>query len=186
MGALRNTKHERFALLRAMLVPRQKAAREAGIETDYPGNIARIDRRKDVRRRIEELTAESRSLVREKRDRIEARLNASAYGDILEFALVDQETKQIIGIDWEQVKASDIAVTIKGLSFDKDSGRLTKFECDDAMNATAQLRDMLGFKAAEKPQRLRLEGPGGGPVEVVPGLADRLRAARERRRTDGA
>jgi hypothetical protein len=68
-----------FALLVASLVPHQQAAKEAGIDTVYPGNVARIVRRKDVRRRIDELSGDSEAVVREKRARIEARLNAAAY-----------------------------------------------------------------------------------------------------------
>jgi hypothetical protein len=162
MSALRNIKHERFALLVACLVPHQQAAKEAGIDTVYPGNVARIARRKDVRRRIDELSADSEAVVREKRSRIEARLNAAAYGNIMEFAVIDEETGALVTIDWRKVKESDLPVTMEGFAFDRETGRLVKFERDNAMNAVAQLRDMLGFKA---PTKVAPTNPGGdGPA----------------------
>jgi hypothetical protein len=165
MGALRNHKHERFARLRAILISPQEAAKEAGIDTIYPGNVARIDRRKDVRRRIVELSADDEEMIREKRARIEARLNAAAYGDVLDFAIINKETKEIVGVDWPRLKESDLSVTVKSLSFDKDTGKLTKFDRDDALIAAAQLRDMLGFKAPTKVAQTNPEGDG--PAEPL-------------------
>jgi hypothetical protein len=46
---LRREKHERYARLRAILTPKLQAAREAGFETMTPGNVAKLDRRKDVK-----------------------------------------------------------------------------------------------------------------------------------------
>jgi hypothetical protein len=166
MGALRNVKHERFALLVACCVSHQQAAKDAGIDTVYPGNVARIARRKDVRRRIDELSADGEAVVREKRARVEARLNVAAYGKMLDFAIIDPETKQIIAYDWAAIKESDLAVTVESLSFDKDTGRVVKFERDNAMNATAQLRDMLGFKAVTKVASTNPQGDGPA-VQVI-------------------
>jgi len=166
MGALRNSKHERFARLRAILVPAQEAARDAGIDTLYPGNVARIDRRKDIRRRIAELSADDEEMIREKRARIEARLNAAAYGNILQFAQINPDTGVMESIDWRRVQESDLAVTLESFAFDKDTGRLTKFERDNSLNAVAQLRDMLGFKAPTKVAPTNPAGDGNAIMEV--------------------
>lgn len=169
MGALRNHKHERFARLRAILVSPQEAAKDAGIDTVYPGNVARIDRRRDVRRRIAELSADDEEMVREKRARIEARLNAAAYGNILQFAQIDPDTGVMESIDWRLVRESDLAVTLESFAFDKDTGRLTRFERDNSLNAVAQLRDMLGFKAPTKiaPTNPTGDGPAKQVIEIV-------------------
>lgn len=169
MGALRNHKHERFARLLAILVAPQEAAKDAGIDTVYPGNVARIARRKDVRRRIGELSADDEAMIREKRARIEARLNAAAYGNILQFARVNPETGDMESIDWRRVQESDLAVTLESFAFDKDTGRLTRFERDNSLNAVAQLRDMLGFKAPTKvaPTNSAGDGPATQVIEIV-------------------
>jgi len=169
MGALRNHKHERFARLRAILMSPHEAAKEAGIDTIYPGNVARIDRRKDVRRRIIELSADDEEMIRQKRARAEARLNAAAYGNILQFARINPDTGDLESIDWRRVQESELAVTLESLSFDKDTGRLTKFERDNSLNAVAQLRDMLGFKAPTKvaPTNATGDGPATQVIEIV-------------------
>jgi len=70
--------------------------------------------------------------------------------------------------------ASPYRGIIAGFKFDKDSGILTDFDRDPALQASAQLRDMHGFKAANKNE---VSGPGGGPIEMESVTdADRVRA----------
>jgi hypothetical protein len=144
---LRNERHERFARLRAILTPKLLAAREAGFETMTAGNVAKLDRRSDIRARIAALSRMDEEILRAKRERLEQRLNLAAYGSILQFATIDQETGEITAIDWRKVAESDLAVIISEFSFDAKSGKLTKFERDSALNALNQLRELHGFKA---------------------------------------
>jgi len=75
-------------------------------------------------------------------------------------------------------------VIISGFKFDKDTGRLTDFERDNALQAANQLRDMHGFKA---PAKTEMTGPGGGAVlhgldrDTVVRLLEQLVAVRARR-----
>jgi hypothetical protein len=144
---LRNERHERFARLRAILTPKLEAAREAGFATMTPGNASKLDRRWDIRARIAALSQIDEEICRMKRERIEARLNLAAYGNILQFATINQETGEITAIDWRKVAESDLAVIISDFSFDPKTGRLTKFERDSALNALNQLRELHGFRA---------------------------------------
>jgi hypothetical protein len=151
---LRNEKHEHFARLRALLVPRLVAAREAGYNEMTVGNAAKLDRRRDVRARIAALSGMDEQMIRDKRARIEARLTAVMESDLLrDFAIIemrDYDGKQIgeiVGIDWAAVRTSDSSAIVSKFKFDAKTGRLVDFERDDAMNAIAQLRDMYGFKA---------------------------------------
>jgi hypothetical protein len=169
---LRNERHETFARLRAILTPKLQAAREAGFETMTPGNAAKLDRRKDIRARIAAMSAVDEEIVRMKRERIEARLMKAMEADILrDFAIVEKvvvngvETSKVVGIDWEKLRASDSSVIVSEFAFDAETGHLTKFKRDDAMNAAAQLRDMLGFKA---PSKVAMTDPSGNQAAGLP------------------
>lgn len=161
MGMLANPKHERYAFERALLVPRLQAARAAGYDQMTAGNAAKLDRNPKIAERINELRAVDEDMLREKRQRIEARLNLIAYTDIFEFAEIDGVTNQPV-IDWREVLESEASVIISKFKFDKDTGQLTDFERDNAENAISQLRDMYGFKA---PARTELTGANGGPID---------------------
>jgi hypothetical protein len=154
---LRNERHERFARLRAILTPKLLAAREAGFETMTLGNVAKLDRRADIRARIAALSKMDEEIVRMKRERIEARLMKAMEADILrDFAVVEKvlvdgvEVSKVVGVDWDKLRQSDSSVIISEFVFDPDTGHLTKFKRDDALNAAAQLRDMWGMKAPAK------------------------------------
>ncbi|HYM32317.1 MAG TPA: hypothetical protein VEU47_13510 [Candidatus Cybelea sp.] len=114
-----------------------------------------------------------------KRARIEQRLELAAYGDILDFATIE-EMPIIVGfddegepirklvkqpvIDWAKVKASPYSAIVSGFEFDKDTGQLKSFKRDDALGASAQLRDMHGFSA---PKKLGIGNQqDGGAIEV--------------------
>jgi hypothetical protein len=173
---LRNEKHERFARLRAILTPKLEAAREAGFATMTAGNVAKLDRRRDIRARISALSQIDEEIIQMKRERIETRLNLAAYGNLLQFATIDQETGEITAIDWRKVAESDLAVIISDFSFDPKTGRLTKFERDSALNAINQLRELYGFKS---PAVQKTEHSFNGV-----GLGDRLDAALARMAID--
>jgi len=170
---LRSERHEKFARLRALLVPRLIAAREAGYDDMTPGNAAKLDRRKDIRARIAALSGLDQEIIRDKRARIEARLMAVMESDLLrDFAIIemrDHDGKQvgeIVGINWAAVRASDSSAIVSKFKFDAKTGRLVDFERDDALNAIAQLRDMYGFKAPSKIAPTNPEGTEGYVAEV--------------------
>jgi len=168
---LRNAKHERYARLRAECPPPEQAAKLAGIETKYPGNIARIDRRADVRARVTEIVGElgDEAIIRAKRARIEEQLNLSASLNLMKFAI--RENGRVIGFDWDRLAESEYGVAIEELGFDKKTGMLVRVTRDNRLNAIAQLRDMLGFKASTKLNVSETDGEGK-PVTN----ADRARA----------
>jgi hypothetical protein len=173
---LRNEKHEHFARLRAILTPKLLAAREAGFETMTPGNVAKLDRRPDVRARIAALSKMDEEIIRMKRERIEARLMKAMEADILrDFAIVEKvvvkgvETSKVVGVDWEKLRQSDSSAIISEFIFDSETGHLTRFKRDDALNAAAQLRDMLGFRAPTK-VAAAVDGPAEVRLTVVSGV----------------
>src|SRR5262249_47711643 len=146
---LRNERHEAFSRLRAILTPKLQAAREAGFETMTLGNAAKLDRRKDIRARVAALAKLDEEIIRMKRERIEARLMKAMEADILkDFAIVEKlvvggvETSRVVGVDWEKLRQSDSSAIVSEFVFDSETGHLTKFKRDDALNAAAQLRDM--------------------------------------------
>jgi hypothetical protein len=108
-----------------------------------------------------------------KRARIEERLQLAAFGNIFEFATVKPDGSHPV-IDWNKVAASPYSAIISGFKFDKETGKPTDFERDNALRALAQLRDMHDFKAPAKTEH---SGPGAGPIEVNDfTLAERARA----------
>jgi hypothetical protein len=146
-------------------MPKMLAAKEAGFETMTLGNVAKLDRRPDVRARIAALSKMDEEIIRLKRERIEARLMKAMEADILrDFAIVEKvmvdgvETSKVVGVDWDKLRESDSSVIVSEFAFDSETGHLTKFKRDDALNAAAQLRDMLGFKA---PQKIAATNPAG-------------------------
>jgi hypothetical protein len=105
-----------------------------------------------------------------RRAHLEERLNAAAYGNIFEFAILDPQGNP--RIDWQKVMNSDIAVTVNEFNFDVDTGVLTKFKRDDALNAVAQLRDMHGFKA---PSKSALTDTKGGDLSLEQLIAQSMK-----------
>jgi hypothetical protein len=179
---LQNEKHEQFARLRALLVPRLIAAREAGYDEMTAGNAAKLDRRKDIRARVAILAGMDEQMIRDKRARIEARLMAVMESDLLrDFAIIEmrphgedgKQIGEIVGIDWAAVRASDSSAIVSKFKFDPKTGRLVDFERDDVLAAIAQLRDMYGFKSVAK---VALTDPTGEKgVPLVPEYTDEQR-----------
>lgn len=172
MGSLRNSKHEKFARERALLVPTLTAARRAGYEIMTAGNAAKLDRNKKIRARIKELQAIDEDMVAAKRARLDERLSAAAFANVFDFVKVDEATKLPV-IDWDAVNESDASVIISEFAFDKETGALTRFKKDDPLNAISQLRDMYGFKA---PTKAELTGKDGAPL--VPSATDDVARAK--------
>jgi hypothetical protein len=139
-----------YAFERSLGIPPTEACRRAG------GNPRSGQRTKwENSRRVQAWIAYYRSLdctdemLAAKRARIEQRLEMAAHGNIFDFAEM-AEDGSTLKIDWNKVAESPYGVIIAGFKFDKDSGRLTDFDRDNALQAIAQLRDMHGFKSVNK------------------------------------
>jgi hypothetical protein len=124
---LSNENHERYARLRAVLVPPRGAVQAIGLKATS-GAATKLERNAAIRARIAELVDADQDVLREKRHQVESALSAIAYGDGSEFP------GKRIALDWP-----------------------------NRLQALAQLRDMHGFKAA---QRHELTGKDGAPIPV--------------------
>lgn len=78
------------------------------------------------------------------------------------------------GLDLQKL-TKEQAYAISEIGFDADGRAKIKFH--DKLAANKLLKEQI---EPPRPQRVRLEGPGGGPVEVIDGLGARLNAARQR------
>lgn len=147
---------EAYAFERSLGVPPSEAVRRAGANPRV-GAATKWERSPQIQARIRYFRAQGQTdeMLQAKRARIEERLALAAYTNIFAFAKRDPETGKVLldatgdrpQIDWELVAESDQAVVISSFKFDKDTGRITYFERDDALQAAAQLRDMHGFRA---------------------------------------
>jgi hypothetical protein len=90
---LLNENHERYARLRAILVPPRAAVKSIGLRPSS-GIATKLEQNQAVRARIAELVAVEEDILREKRDQVEAALSAIAYGDGSEFP------GKRIALDW--------------------------------------------------------------------------------------
>ena len=159
---LRDARYERFVQLRAIGVPCQAAAWEAGFRAKgnqqlRSGNAARLDRREDVRARRAFLTAADAEVVIATRAFVRDRLMRWATLDILsKYAIVEnakvgeREIPRIIGIDWMALKESEHASAIVGFKFDRETGMLTDFTTIRPDDAVDQLIKLDGLAVPEK------------------------------------
>jgi hypothetical protein len=174
MGALRNPKYERYAFERALLTPKQQAVEAAGFgaETSHGrrSHASRLDRMPQVQQRINELRGQDEEMLREKRARLEERLNVVAFGDILKDCCTINEKTGEPEVDWNKVIANGLSVIISKFKFDKETGQLTDFERDRALDAIAQLRQLNGLDA---PKRIEMTGKDQSPL--IPDVTDEQR-----------
>lgn len=84
MGVLTNINHERYARLRAILVPPRAAVKAIGMSAKS-GVATKLEQNEAIQARIAELVQVEEDILREKRTAIEAGLSAIAYGDGSEF-----------------------------------------------------------------------------------------------------
>jgi hypothetical protein len=142
-------KEERYAQERAYGYRQREAARRAGLN-DYTGIFAKYERKPRVQARIDflrqgDLTNEFHQA---KRRHLEERLELVAFGSMFEFVVIDANGKP--RIDWKALAESDLGQTIAELRFDKDSGNVVHLARDNSLQAIGQLREMRGFKAADR------------------------------------
>jgi phage terminase small subunit len=88
--------------------------------------------------------------------------------------MVFDEAGAFTGLDLKSM-TKDEAYAIQEIGFDADGRAKIKFHDKVAVN-----RILKEHIEPAKPQRVRLEGKDGGPVEVIDGLGARLNAARKR------
>lgn len=93
MPVLTNETHERYARLRAVLIPPRAAVKSLGLSVKS-GVATKLEQNEGVRARIAELVAKDEEVLREKRQQIEVALSAIAYGDGSEFP------GKRIALDW--------------------------------------------------------------------------------------
>jgi hypothetical protein len=144
-----NPKAKAYAFERSLGIPPCEACRRAG-GNDRNGQATKWERSRGVQAwigyyRSLDCTEE---MLAEKRRRYEQRLEMAAFGNILDFSVINENQEPVI--DWTLVAESPYSVIIAGYKFDKDTGRLIDFERDSALQAIAQLRDMHGFKSVNK------------------------------------
>lgn len=146
----RNARHKAYAFARSVGMTPAEACRRAGGKVEN-GHATRWERQRSVQEWINYFRSlgQTEEMLAAKRRVIEERLEMAAFGNIFDFSTLDETTKNPI-IDWGKVADSPYGVIISGFKFDKDTGRLTDFERDNALQALAQLRDMHGFKSVNK------------------------------------
>jgi U3 small nucleolar RNA-associated protein 14 len=94
---LRNTRHERYARLRAQALPRNVAFRKAGNvaknDNVIDANACRLEKKPGVRERIDYLVRQAEDRIIEKRVALEEKLWAIHEGNIQDFFEVAERAK---------------------------------------------------------------------------------------------
>lgn len=158
-----------YAFERSLGIPPAEACRRAGGKVEN-GHATKWEQNKRVQAWIGYYRSlgQDDAMIAAKRARIEERLALAAFGNIFDFSEINPVTHKP-SIDWRKVSESSFSAAISRFKFDKDSGVLTDFERDDALQALAQLRDMHGFKAPSKTALTDPSGNNAAPflVEIV-------------------
>lgn len=143
-------KEEEYAVQRAYGYRHCEAARRAGLN-DRTGVATKYERKLRVQRRIAYLRRDDQTAetVNAKRRHIEEVLELMAFGSLFEFTKIDEKSGEPY-VDWKALAASELGVTISELKMDKETGKVTALARHNALNAIAQLREMRGFKQAER------------------------------------
>ena len=84
MPVLTNDNHERYARLRAVLIPPRAAVKAIGMKVTS-GAATKLEQNTKIKARIAEIAAVEEDVLREKRAQIEVGLSAIAYGDGSDF-----------------------------------------------------------------------------------------------------
>jgi hypothetical protein len=145
-----SSKMKAYAFQRSLGRAPAEACRHAGGKVEN-GHATKWERSPRVRAWVEYFRSlgQTEEILAAKRALIEERLSMAANFNLFDFSTIDEFTKKPV-IDWSKVADSPYGAVIAGFKFDKDSGVLTDFERDNALQALAQLRDMHGFKAPAK------------------------------------
>lgn len=169
----------------AICVDIEKAQLAVGYKAHH-GNGRRILNDPRAARYLKEHTRKADQLAQVHLAWALANLKQIACGNI--FDLIDRATdagKAALTAGGFRLDLSKLtreqAYAISELGFDTNGAPKIKFH--DKVAANRLIKEHL---APDKPQRVRLEGPNGGPVEIVESLGERLNAARARRRQKAA
>jgi len=144
-----SAKEEAYAQQRAYGYRMRESARRAGLD-DYTGIQTKYELKPRVQRRIDflrqgDLTNEFHQA---KRRHLEDRLELVAFGSMFEYVTIGVDGRP--RLDWKKLAESDLDVTVAELRFDKETGTVVHMARDSALNAIAQLREMRGFKTADR------------------------------------
>jgi hypothetical protein len=142
-------KEEEYAQQRAFGYRHCEAARRAGLN-DRTGIATKYERKLRVQRRIAYLRRDDQTveMIGVKRRHIEDVLELIAFGNLFEFVDIDDAGQP--SVNWRKLAESELATTVADLKMDKDTGKVVQFTRQNALNAIAQLREMRGFKQAER------------------------------------
>jgi hypothetical protein len=145
-----SAKEESYAQERAYGYRQREAARRAGLD-DYTGIFAKYEKKPRVQNRISYLRKDdlTNEFHQEKRRHLEQRLELVAFGSMFEFVTIDPVSNRP-RVDWKALAESDLGQTIAELRFDKDTGSVVHLSRDSALQAINQLREMRGYKAADR------------------------------------
>jgi hypothetical protein len=146
---LKYPKEERYAQERAYGYRMRESARRAGLD-DYTGIQTKYEYKPRVQARIDFLKQAdlTNEFHQAKRRHLEERLELVAFGSMFEYVIIGPDGKP--RLDWKRLAESDLDVTVAELRFDKETGNVVHMARDSALNAISQLREMRGFKAADR------------------------------------
>lgn len=184
---LRNQREEAFAQERSLGYGPTECARRLGWNP-RSGVGSKYDAKPRIQARVAALRRSdiADALRIAKREQIESRLDLIASFNLFDF-VKRSDGKLDNGqpeIDWDRLSESEYGIAVSELRFDKESGNLVAFKRDDRLAALGQLRDMHGFKAAEKrevtvhdanrmsdDELARIAASGGAGAPASPGAA---------------
>lgn len=164
---LRIASHERYARARAEMHTAVEAARIAGY-ADKSGAITKVERRRDVRERIEYLTGQPEETIKAKRLALEAWLWRVLRYDPMIFW--DGSRLR----EWDQIDPEDRTM-IEGLMF-TEKGK-PNLRVVSRLAAHIELRKMLGGDAPQKVAQTDPSGEHAAPLAPVINLSGRPEAA---------
>ena len=177
---LKNVAYERFSVLRAAMFGRVEAGRESGMPHSR-ANLAKVERKKEVRQRIDYLAKDTAAAVQRLRAKIMQKLNIISDTSVGDFIRMEKDPEQVKHIsatvmDPKAKKAQldalpilpwldlarivelgpedqrEILSAIKSVSCTEHGPKL---EFHSPLDAIAQLRKMTGLDA---PENLNLSG----------------------------
>jgi hypothetical protein len=166
-----NPKQQTFVREYALCCNLEEAQRRAGYQPNH-GNARRILDDPRCAKLLKEHTRKADELAQVHLGWVLANLKKLGGANLYDMIEIDEAGSFKVNL----AKVSrELAYAIQELGFDGE-GRV-KIKLHDKVQANKFLFEHL---APERPARVRLEGPGGGPVEIIGGLGERLKAAKAR------
>jgi hypothetical protein len=166
-----NPKQQNFVREYALCCNLEEAQRRSGYAPNH-GNARRILDDPRAAKFLKENTRKADELAQVHLGWVLANLKKLAGANLYDMIEIDELGSFRVNLTKVD---RQLAYAIQELGFDGD-GRV-KIKLHDKVQANKFLYEHL---APERPARVRLEGPSGGPVEIIGGLGERLKAARAR------